>query len=358
MKKYFSQIKSLPQEFSFHTGWKSPSNIALVKYWGKRGKQLPMNTSLSMTLQNAFSKTWITVKPSAVRKIEFYFDNNKHDSFLPKIEKFLDRIQEYMPYMNQSHLLIESENSFPHSAGIASSASAMSSLALALTELDEILTEKKLSGKTFYKKASFLARLGSGSASRSVFPEFSFWGHSPEVAESSDEYAIGLTDHVDPIFKNFKDTILIVSSKPKPVSSSTGHDLMENHHFREARITQANQNSTELLNILRQGDLLSFNELVEHEALMLHGLMMSSKSPYILLQPNTLAIIDKIRAFRKQTSLPLCFTLDAGPNVHVLYPEEYYGRIRKFISDELALYCENGYQLDDENGKGPEKLNL
>ena len=317
-----------------------------------------MNTSLSMTLQNAYSKTWLTVKPAAARKIEFYFANRKHDSFLPKIEKFLDQIQEYMPYINQSHLVVESENSFPHSAGIASSASAMSSLALALTELDEFLQDKKLLDKYFYKKASLLARLGSGSASRSVFPEFSFWGHSPELAESSDKYAIGLTDHVDPVFKTFKDTILIVNSKPKPVSSSSGHDLMENHHFREARITQANQNTTELLNILRNGDLLTFTELVEHEALTLHGLMMSSKNPYILLQPNTLAIIEKIRKFRKQTSLPLCFSLDAGPNVHILYPAEHFGRIRKFISDELALYCENGYQMDDEIGKGPEKLNL
>jgi len=311
-----------------------------------------------MTLSRAFSETKISVKPSRKRKVEFYFHETKYDAFVPKINQFLDRITHLMPYLNRSHLIIESENSFPHSAGIASSASAMSSLAMGLVEMDEAVSGVEFSQNAFFKKASYISRLASGSASRSVFPGYGFWGESTRVKDSSDEYAIGIQDSIHPTFKNVKDTILIVSSGSKSVSSTAGHELMNGHDFREARKNQANKNASSLLEILKTGDWSSFIRIVEQEALTLHGLMMSSPDSFLLLKPNTVAIIGKLKEFRKQTALPLCFTIDAGPNVHILYPSEYYGRIRKFINDELAIYCENGYQLDDETGKGPEKLKL
>lgn len=311
-----------------------------------------------MTLSKAFSKTKISVKPSQKREVEFYFHGTKFDPFVLKINQFLDRIMHLMPYLNKSQLVIESENSFPHSAGIASSASAMSSLALGLVEMDEAISGKESSQNTFFKKASYISRLASGSASRSVFPGYSFWGRSTKVKESSDEYAIGIQDSIHSSFKNVKDTILIVSSLSKSVSSTAGHKLMDGHDFREARKNQANKNASSLFEILKTGDWNSFIRIVEQEALTLHGLMMSSADSFLLLKPHTVAIIHKLKEFRKQTALPLCFTIDAGPNVHILYPSEYYGRIRKFINDELAIYCENGYQLDDETGKGPEKLKL
>jgi len=358
VRESFSQIEKLPAGFTFHTGWKSPSNIALVKYWGKYGVQLPMNPSVSMTLSKAYSKTSISVKPAKERLIEFYFHKTRNDQFVPKIESFFDRIESLLPYLKTGHFIIESENSFPHSAGIASSASAMSSLALGMAELDEKLSGKEQTQEAFLKKSSWLARLASGSASRSIYPGYSLWGKTKDLNNSADEYATGIESVVHKNFKNVKDTVLIVSSRPKSVSSTAGHGLMAYHDFREARIEQAGNNITSILKILKEGDWESFIEIVEQEALTLHGLMMSSSSSFVLMKPNTLSIINKIREFRKQTSLPLCFTLDAGPNVHILYPQEYYGRIRKFINDELALYCENGYQLDDETGKGPEKLNL
>jgi len=358
VKQSFAKNMKLPEGFHFETSWKSPSNIALVKYWGKYGVQLPANPSISMTLSAAYSQTKISAEPAHERSIDFYFHGKPNQTFVPKIESFFRRIDEHMPYLKKTRFVIESENSFPHSAGIASSASAMSSLALGLAEMDDRLTQKSSAENGFLKKASFLSRLASGSAARSVFTGYSLWGTHQAVKDSSNEYAIGINNRIHPNFQNVKDSILIVSSEPKSVSSTAGHDLMNEHAFRQARISQATENTGKMLEILHTGDWESFIELTEQEALTLHGLMLSSQSAFVLLKPNTLSIINKIREFRKQTSLPLCFTLDAGPNVHLLYPGEYAARIKKYIKDELALYCENGYQMHDEIGHGPEKLNL
>lgn len=356
MKINFSQKNTLPDKFTFETSWKSPSNIALVKYWGKTGIQHPLNPSVSMTLKHAYSTIHLSAKKASVRKVHFTFNNQPNDAFVPKIEKALSLMEQYLPYLKTTELHINSTNAFPHSAGIASSASSMSALALALAELDDMYTNHT-NKDLFNRKASFLSRLASGSAARSVFPGYSLWGQTELTDESSDDYAIEINKNIHPAFQTVQDTILVVNASPKAVSSSTGHRLMVNHPFRDSRIEQALNHTKELFASLQNGDWEAFIELTEREALSLHGLMLSSQQSFILMKPETLAIIEKIRKFRKQTALPLCFTLDAGPNVHVLYPKEQSGRISKFINDELAIYCENGYQLKDEIGPGPEKLN-
>jgi diphosphomevalonate decarboxylase len=98
-------------------------------------------------------------------------------------------------------------------------------------------------------------------------------------------------------------------------------------------------------------------QITENEALILHALMMASKESYILLLPNTLEIIRRIRLFREMQKIPVCFTLDAGANVHMLYPERYAGRIDEFIDDEIAHYCEKNRYIKDREGSGPEMLN-
>jgi diphosphomevalonate decarboxylase len=95
---------------------------------------------------------------------------------------------------------------------------------------------------------------------------------------------------------------------------------------------------------------------VESEALTLHAMMMSSNPYFILMKPNTLEIINRIWSFREETGLPVCFTLDAGANVHVLYPEKNKTEILEFIKNELVAYCEKEQYLCDEVGKGAEKL--
>lgn len=352
IKLLFSNVPSISTEYS--SAWEAPSNIALVKYWGKKGVQLPLNPSLSMTLKNAATQSSVKITPSEKRAITFLFEGQKKPEFIPKIEQFLNRIQEFCPWAHRAGFLIKSKNTFPHSTGIASSASSMAALALAITDIDEQLGPAK-SGGDFYQKASFLARLASGSASRSVFEGFAMWGRHEKYPECNDDYAVSYAA-VHPVFNQFHDDVLITGSKPKEVSSSAGHQLMDRHPFRDGRIRQANDNFLKMSENLRDGDLQSFIEITENEALTLHALMMSSEKSFSLLKPETLAIIEAVRNYRKQSAIPVCFTLDAGPNVHLLYPNENKEQVQPFVKNELLPFCENNFYLEDMRGSGPKKL--
>ncbi|MEM8847937.1 MAG: diphosphomevalonate decarboxylase, partial [Bacteroidota bacterium] len=206
------------------------------------------------------------------------------------------------------------------------------------------------------KKASFLARLGSGSACRSIEGDLIQWGHHEGIDSSSDLYGVHYPFEVHPIFKNFHDTILLVHKGQKQVSSSVGHNLMHNHPYAEKRFNQAHDNLDKLKPVLANGDMNGFMELVESEALTLHAMMMTSMPYFILMMPNTLEIINKIWKFRKETDTPMCFTLDAGANVHVLYPETVKEKAIQFIQDELVAHCENGHYICDRIGTGAKQL--
>jgi len=258
--------------------------------------------------------------------------------------------------LKQLKLTIHTGNSFPHSAGIASSASAMSALALCLCSLEDKLFGTLQEPAEFDRKASWLARLGSGSACRSIFPYAAIWGETALVPGTSNEYAVPVGDLVHEQFRDFHDDILIVSTSEKSVSSRAGHALMDDNPFAEPRYAQARQRLSRLLDAMRAGDLATFGQIAEDEALTLHALMMSSHPSYLLMQPDSLAIIEKVRAYRAATGHPVFFTLDAGPNVHLLYPGEIIHEVRAFIGDELAEHCENGYVQQDWVGEGPEEL--
>lgn len=339
-----------------HASWKSPSNIALVKYWGKKGIQLPANPSISFTLNNAVTETKVTVteKQSDGVSLELYFEGERNEAFESKVLKFLIQAEQGFSWLKSSHLEIHSSNTFPHSSGIASSASAFSALALCLCSIDQQIGG--LSEKDFFEKASFWSRIGSGSACRSVYGGFNLWGQTDALIGSSDEYAVNIDDIVHPIFKGFKDTILIVEKGKKAVSSTKGHALLDTHPFAELRYKAGYKNTASLLEILESGDLDGFVSLVEAEALMLHALMMTSPTPFILMKPNTLAIIEKIQDFRNQTGLHLLFTLDAGANVHLLNPENEDDKVQDFIKSELVGYCQNASYLCNAVGKGPVKI--
>jgi diphosphomevalonate decarboxylase len=339
------------------TCWRSPSNIALVKYWGKHGNQLPANPSISFTLHNAYTETQIVAHPTSIRgglSIDFLFDGEPNEAFANKIRQFLATIVSYFPFLHQYHLQIDSRNSFPHSAGIASSASSMSALALCLCSLEQQFNGQEEQNEAFFRKASIIARLGSGSAARSVFPAAAVWGRHIDLPNSSDEYAVPFAMH--PIFHTYQDAILIVNRSEKAVSSRVGHQLMNTHPYAAVRYQQANEHFRQLIDILQNGDVEAFVPIVENEALTLHGLMMNSSPSFILLHPNTLHIIQKIRQFRQETQLPICFTLDAGPNVHILYPDAYSYRIVPFIETALLPYCEHRYWIADRVGKGATQL--
>jgi len=347
----------VPNDFRGKVGWQCPSNIALVKYWGKHGKQLPQNPSISFTLSECCTETFVQYEKAEHFGFQFFFEGKENPAFGAKIEKFLLDNQAFFPFINQLDLKVESRNTFPHSSGIASSASSMSAFVICLLDLERSLSLSK--GRPIeldLQKASYFARLASGSAARSVFPKMALWGATDCYKGSSDEYAVPLENDIHPIFKTFRDSILIVSGETKSVSSRAGHGLMEGNPYAPARYAQANENIKNLLTALKSGDLDTFINITESEALQLHALMMCSNPSFILMKPNTLHIIEEVRNFRNETHIPLCFTLDAGPNVHLLYPENEAKKVEKFIKSELLTYCNQGRWIADHVGDWPKLL--
>ena len=343
--------------------WKTPSNIALVKYWGKTEPQIPKNASISFTLSNSHTITTIdfTLKSTSEANnneinFELFFEGKKKEDFKPKIAKFFERIREYCPYLITYTMVIHSENSFPHSSGIASSASGMSAIAMCLMSLEKSLSSVELTDEFINTKASFLARLGSGSASRSIEGPLVVWGNHPAIKGSSDLYGVPFPYEVHEVFKYYHDAILLVDKGEKQVSSSVGHDLMHNHPFASQRFDQANENLATISEILQNGEIDSFINLVESEALSLHAMMLTSNPYFILMKPNTLEIINSIWRYRSNTGSKVCFTLDAGANVHVLYPANESKSILQFIDNELSKFCQKNHYICDIVGLGAVKL--
>ena len=232
----------------------------------------------------------------------------------------------------------------------------MSALALCLCSLEDRIFNTLSKDADFRQKASFVARLGSGSACRSVFETMALWGQSAELAGSSDLYAVPFTEELHEVFKSFHDDILIISKEEKKVSSTAGHALMDQNIYADNRYQEARQRLHNLLTALKTGDLETFGSICEKEALTLHALMMCSNPPYILMQPNSLAAIKKVQQFRSDSGHPLYFSLDAGPNLHLLYPREIQNTVQSFIKDELEVLCENKLWIPDKVGLGPLEL--
>ena len=332
----------------------APSNIALVKYWGKKKNQIPANPSLSFTLQNCKTTTTLSakkIKSDDKFHVEVRLDGEIKEDFKPKILQFFARIEAYLPFLKDYDFKIETSNTFPHSSGIASSASGMAALSMDLMQMERSLNPD-MTDDYFYKKASFLARLGSGSACRSIKGSVVVWGEHSAINDSSNLYGVELKKKIHSVFHDYQDTVLLVDKGEKVVSSTVGHDLMHDHPFAERRFAQAHENLSLLKTALTDGNLEKFIEIVESEALTLHAMMLTSLPYFILMKPNTLEIINKIWSYRKSSGVPVCFTLDAGANVHMLYPAQNKAEILKFIETELVEYCQNGQYICDVVGNG------
>lgn len=336
--------------------WQSPSNIALVKYWGKKGKQLPANPSISFSLDQSLTETSLYATYDEKQEgvsLDFYFEKEKNKAFEEKLLLYLQGAVSEFPWLRNYHLDIHSSNTFPHSSGIASSASAFSALALCLCSIHEQVTGKTI--KDFFRLASYWARIGSGSACRSVYGGYNLWGKIPVLSNSSDEYAVNIDDKIHDAFSGFNDTVLIIEKGKKAVSSTKGHALLKENPFAETRYKKGFDHTSQLLEILEKGEINDFISLVESEALMLHALMMTSPTPFILMKPNTLAVLEKIWDFRNQTGVNVLFTLDAGANVHVLNPAKENAQVQDFVKNELLGFCQNDLYFCNAVGAGPIK---
>jgi diphosphomevalonate decarboxylase len=278
-------------------------NIAFIKYWGDVDPSLhvPANGSISMNLQELYTRTQVR------------FDLElEHDQFslngrpvegagLTRVSDFLERVRQMagMAFF----AAVESHNNFPAGTGMASSASGFAALSLAASwaagmELDE-------------SALSRLARTGSGSACRSIPSGFVEW-----QAGSSDQdsyaYSIAPAGHWDIV-----DCIAMVSQEEKPVSSRAGHLLAGSSSLQAVRVRDAPNRLELCRKAILQRDFKALAEVVELDSNLMHAVMHTSTPPLMYWEPATLAIMQAVQSWRK-TGLPVCYTIDAGPNVHVL----------------------------------------
>jgi diphosphomevalonate decarboxylase len=300
-----------------------------------------------MTLDKCHTFTDVTFKKNNSNDFiikSFLLDNIQNDKFSIRIENFIQNNKEHFLFLNGYDASIITTNSFPHSSGIASSASGMAALIMCLMELEATILNCDID----YKKASNLARLASGSASRSIFGGITTWGKS-SIPFSNDEYAVNVNEIES--FPALLDSIIIVSNKVKDISSSAGHSLMNAHPFAESRFKQAGDNLADMISAMKTGDIKIFGEILELEALTLHSLMLSSSPSFILLEPKSLEVIALVKEFRQKTNVPLYFTIDAGPNIHLIYPESEQVVVTEFINKNLSSISSN--IIHDRLGDGP-----
>lgn len=293
---------------------KAPANIALIKFWGKRDEalRLPMNNSISINLSSASTVTTVEFDKS-LREDSLILDGQKIEGEEKlRVIKHLDRVRKLAGITFSA--LVTTNNNFPRGAGMASSASGFAALSVAAAAAAGLrLDEKQL---------SVLARLGSGSACRSI-PDG--WVEWKEAKNSNGSYAHSIGD---PNYWDISDVIAIVEKSKKKVTSTEGHAMAESSPFYRARIEGMKDKVSKIKKCIEAKDFTEMGKIVESEAINMHAVMMTSKPALIYWNGVTVEIINSIREWREQ-GLECYFTIDAGPNVHVLCRREDTSKLAK-----------------------------
>jgi diphosphomevalonate decarboxylase len=278
-------------------------NIAFIKYWGNRDHalRLPANSSLSMNLDGLYTET--TVEWDEALGADTLTLNGQTDEggALQRVSAHLDHVRRRLDLTVCARVV--SSNNFPTGTGIASSASSFAALTVAaVAAAGASLSEREL---------TTIARLGSGSASRSVPAGFVEW-HAGDTHEESYAESIALPDYWDLV-----DVIAVVSTEHKKVGSTEGHRSAETSDLQAARVAGAGQRLTACKAALLARDFTTFADVVERDSNIMHAVMMTSRPPLFYWQPPTLAVMEAVRQWRAD-GLNVCYTLDAGPNVHCI----------------------------------------
>ena len=306
-------------------------NIAFIKYWGNQNDSLriPANSSLSMNLDGLETRTTVCFDSSMEQDQLILNGEPVEGEALTRVITTLDQLRQ-LAEINTS-ALVRSENSFPTGTGIASSASAFAALALAgATALGLCLSERELSQ---------LARLGSGSASRSIPGGFVEW------QAGTDHESSFATSIADPEHWDLVDYIVLISSQHKAVGSSHGHTLAATSPLQAARVADASHRLEICRKALLERDFPAFAEIVEQDSNLMHSVMMTSTPPLYFWKPGTLEIMSAVRKWREEGQ-QVCFTIDAGPNVHIICPgseaETVKRRLSSLVNNNSILKCKPG----------------
>jgi diphosphomevalonate decarboxylase len=279
------------------------ANIAFIKYWGNRHNTLriPMNGSISMNLDGLFTRTTVSFQPSLPYDELIINGHEIRGAGLERISYMLDIVRGMANIQERAEVI--SENNFPSGAGIASSAAAFAALAMAGSKASGlILREPELSR---------LARRGSGSASRSIPGGFVEWqvGTSDE-----DSFAFSIAE---PSHWNLVDCVAIVSALHKKTGSTEGHGIAATSPLQSARVADAPRRLQIFRNAILERDFNTFASIVELDSDMMHSVMMTSTPALHYWRPASLEVMNCVRQWRTE-GIPVCYTVDAGPNVHVI----------------------------------------
>ncbi len=287
-------------------------NIALIKYWGNRDQRLrlPVNGSISFNLGSLSTRTRVTF--DAARGEDALVLNGRpvHGEGLARVAALLDIVRDMAGLSQRAE--VHSENDFPTGAGIASSAAAFAALAFASSAAAGLdLSDAE---------CSRLARLGSGSASRSVPGGFVEW-QAGDSDETSYAFSIAPPDHWA-----LADCIAVVSSVHKPTGSTQGHVLADTSPLQAARVADAPRRLDLCRRAVLARDFEALAAVSEQDSDIMHAVMMTSTPPLFYWQPATLRVMQSVRTWRAG-GLPVCYTIDAGPNVHVICPQDAAPRV-------------------------------
>jgi diphosphomevalonate decarboxylase len=308
------------------------ANIAFIKYWGNKDEQLrlPANPSLSMNLDGLTSKTSVAWRSDLKQDELILNGGTAPEPARDRVSKHLDALRQRLQL--QEHAEVISSNNFPMGAGIASSASAFAALTVAATAAaGQSISEREL---------TTLARLGSGSASRSIPTGFVEW-HAATTHEGSYAETVFQSDYWDIV-----DIIAVVSHEHKAVVSREGHQSANTSDLQTARVAGAAKRLEVCKLAIRERDFHTFASVVEHDSNLMHAIMMTSQPPLFYWLPATLTIMQVIRQWRVE-GLQVCYTLDAGPNVHCLClkhdVDEVSQRLQKLSGIEGVLRASAGH---------------
>lgn len=298
------------------------SNIAFIKYWGNANDELrlPANSSISMNLTDLYTITKVNWDTDADADSLSINGNNEQGKALTRVSNHLDKLRKRLSI--DSYAQVTSQNNFPMGAGIASSASAFAALTVAAVKaVDETISEREL---------STLARLGSGSASRSVPSGFVEW-YAADTHEDSFAQTVAQPDHWDLV-----DVIAIVSDEHKRTTSQAGHPTAKTSDLQSARVDGAAERLEICKQAIHDKEFETFADVVEYDSNLMHAIMMTSRPALFYWKPETLTIMELIREWR-QEGLHVCYTLDAGPNVHCICLRDHATIVRERLQSQSNL---------------------
>ena len=300
----------------------APANIAFIKYWGKRSNtyRIPLNDSISMNLSGATTTTTVEFLPSLLKDSIDFVGEEISSKEKERISQHLNRIRKLA--RKKIYAKVKTKNTFPKGTGIASSASGFAALTVAATQAIGLsLNEKEL---------SILARIGSGSACRSI-PDGFCWWHGGK--KSSDSY----TESLFPaIWWDIRDILCVVSKESKKVSSTNGMDYIKTSPYWKTRIQEIPEKIDRVRHALSQKNMDMLGTLLEGEAISMHCVMMTQNPPIFYWNDATLQILDGVYELRRN-GIPAYYTLDAGPNVHIICEKKYEQVVYEFMKNNSSV---------------------